>query len=109
MWTRTPDPRCLRGLAFLYRTRAPFCPACFEERVHAQLPDQLLSAVEPMGEVPLHRMILQFRFELRFGMRPGELEVHHRVLADEATRERTYRVVEAALGEALAARGCAHA
>lgn len=107
-WSRHPDRRCLRGLKHVYRTEDRVCPACFGGAVHAALPGQVLAGTERMGEVEVSRAILQFVFELRWGLREREVEVHHRTLADPAARDRTYRLVEGALEASLHPGACGH-
>lgn len=86
MITLEPDTRCLRGLA---------------ERLvlHRSLPtEQLLSAarrilgpscletVEHWGERAVHRLIVQFRIEVRIGELDDVVTLHHRQLSPATTR-----------------------
>jgi hypothetical protein len=97
-----PDPRCLRGLHFVYVAPALAEPARLIERIRARYPHQLVEGCERWGELVVQRLIVQFRFELRLGARPGEISLLHRVTASAAQRAHDRDQLEASLLDALA-------
>jgi hypothetical protein len=119
-----PDGHCLRGLHFVYSVPAldgrdaadpPDSPDAVAargaaERVTAGLVDRLRHAhphhlvedVEHWAERLVRRLIVQFRFEIQLGVRPGEISFIHRVLATPAQRAHDRAEFEAALAAAIA-------
>lgn len=94
------DPRCLRGLRFVYAA-----PGLDEDRLAARIrdafPDHLVEGHESWGAVTVQRLIVQFRFELQLGARPGEIAFLHRVTATAAQRAADRARFEAELAAAL--------
>jgi len=97
-----PDPRCLRGLHFVYVAPALTSPAHLIERVRQRYPDQLVEGVERWADTVIQRVIVQFRFELRLGTRPGEISFLHRAIASPAQRTHDRAAFEASLLAAIA-------
>lgn len=85
-FTVRADPRCLRGLHFLYRGE----PSIHRESLAASLrgvfPGQLVEAEESWGERVVTRLVLQFRFEIRIGDRDQEVSFIHRATASPEQR-----------------------
>jgi hypothetical protein len=94
------DPCCLRGLRFVYAA-----PGLVEDRLVARIrgafPDHLLEGHERWGEITVQRLIVQFRFELQLGARPGEVALLHRVTATADQRAADRARFEAELAAAL--------
>lgn len=90
---------CLRGLHFLYEVNRPWD----REGLHSELARAgdgcFLEATEAWGTQRVHRLIYQFRFEIRIG---SELALIHRLTASpeqrEADREWFEKQLERALG-----------
>jgi len=96
------DPRCLRGLLWVYAV-----PGLDAGRLIAATrdayPDRLVEGCERWGEVTVQRLIVQFRFELQLGARPGEVSFVHRVLASAEQRAADRAWFEAVLTATLTA------
>ena len=97
-----PDPCCLRGLHFVYVAPALAEPARLVARIREAYPRQLVEGCERWGDVVVQRLIVQFRFELRLGARPGEISFLHRVVASAEQRAHDRDQFEASLLAALA-------
>lgn len=97
-----PDARCLRGLHFVYVAPTLISPARLIERVRQRYPHQLVEGYERWADVVVQRLIVQFRFELRLGQRPGEISFLHRALASPEQRAHDRAAFEASLLAAIA-------
>ena len=97
-----PDARCLRGLHFVYVAPGLVDHDRLVERIRAAYPRQLVEGTERWGAVTVQRLIVQFRFELRLGIRPGEISFIHRVLATPEQRATDRDRFEASLLATLA-------
>jgi len=97
-----PDPCCLRGLHFVYVAPALTELARLIDRIRDAYPHQLVEGCERWGDVVVQRLIVQFRFELRLGVRPGEISFLHRVVASPAQRALDREQFEASLLATLA-------
>jgi hypothetical protein len=91
-----PDPRCLRGLHFVYDVPG-LAAARLVRGIRAAFPVDLLETTEPWGPVTVHRLVVQFRFEIQLGARRDEISFLHRVLASPAQRARDRAWFEATL------------
>ncbi len=97
-----PDKRCQRGLTFRYYLKEPpddeAMLEAFDER--SSLP--MITGQENWAGQMIHRRILQFRFEVRFGERAGEITFRHRATAQQEQRTSDRAWFEALLTEILA-------
>ncbi len=93
-----PDPRCQRGLTFIYRYSADLDP----KRLFATLGLELLCAEQSWGAHSVDIWILPKRFELQIGVRAGETRFMHRFSASAEQRQEDKAAFERALSEALA-------
>ena len=104
-WSLRRDERCLRGLKFSYTTAGPWCAECFAEGVGAEFPAGLVAGTEELGPVVVRQLVRPHGFELRWGLRADEIELHHRLLAKPEVRAATHAAVERVL-DRIVARGC---
>ena len=96
------DQRCLRGLKVVFRAPERLCRICLADRLDEAFPSAT-RAVEMLGAVTVQARVVPFVAELRWGMRPGEVELVHRFTSSKEERERSHANVAAALHRAL---GC---
>ena len=93
-----PDPRCQRGLTFLYRHAADLDP----EHLFVALGLAVLRGEQIWGARVVRIWILPKRFELQIGVRTGETRFMHRLSASAQQRYEDKAAFESALSEALA-------
>jgi hypothetical protein len=82
MFRIRPDTRCQRGLRF--SCTFDRVPIGLVEALRAAFSGQLVEGVERLGSTEMHRLILQFRFELRVDLRRGAIDIQHRASATKA-------------------------
>lgn len=99
-FTVRTDARCLRGLHYVYT--APVAAAPLIAELRAAFPRQLVEDTETWGARVVHRLIVQFRFEVQIGTRAGEISFIHRVIASPEQRASDRACFESTLRAALA-------
>jgi len=98
-FTVRADATCLRGLRYVYI--APVVAARLIAGLRAAFPRQLVEGTEAWGERVVHRLIVQFRFEVQIGARAGEISLIHRVIANPEQRLGDRACFESTLRAAL--------
>ncbi len=91
------DPRCQRGLTFLYRYHKDLDA----ERLFAALGLTLHRGEQRWGERLVHIGSLPKRFELQIGVRHGETRFMHRFSASDTQRQADKLRFETALAQVL--------
>lgn len=81
----------------MYRTNGACCAPCLESQLIVQFPAGLVLGTEDLGDVVVRRALRPMGFEVRWGLRVDEIELHHRVLAPPEVRAATHAAVERAL------------
>ena len=94
---RWPDERCLRGLTFNYGFEGQLDLGALRRGI--DLP--MMEGAQSWGETEVKIWVLPKRFELRIGVRPGVVQMLHRVSAPMPQREADRRCFEAALAASL--------
>lgn len=64
-WTRSPDPRCMRGLHLVYETARPIPADTLAASLEEAFLHRLVRSEEAWGKQRVVRLVLQFRVELR--------------------------------------------
>jgi len=80
------DPRCMRGLQWVYTVPSGFEPKRLCAAFNEAFGGSLVLGSESWGTINVLRAIKSFQFELRIGGRPGEFLLIHRVGTDTTTR-----------------------
>jgi hypothetical protein len=93
------DKGCQRGLHLRYRTSQELRPD-LSPGLQARF-DDTVSAVEALGARSVHRVVVPFRFEVRWGQRDSELSLLLRFSSPEEERRADRQRFEAFLSEYL--------
>ncbi|QDG51342.1 hypothetical protein FIV42_11495 [Persicimonas caeni] len=96
-YERRPNPRCLRGLQFIYHVEPAPEVARLVDGLQAAFDDQLVVCEEPWPGRTVVRLIARFVAEFRLGERHGEVLVNHRVNTTEEQRRCTEEKLESVL------------
>jgi hypothetical protein len=91
------DPRCMRGLQWVYIVPGGFDAKALCARFNAAFGEGLVLGRESWGPVQVLRAIKPFQFELRIGGRPAEFLLIHRVGAATTTRIENQERIEETL------------
>jgi len=99
-----PDERCQRGLAVSYFVARGYDEERLRAALQAAWNHSLIEASETWGKRTVRRLVRQFRFEVRLGVRDGEISFLHRALASPEQRAAQSGVFESCLRTAIAAK-----
>jgi hypothetical protein len=95
-FTREPNRRCLRGLEFFYHLEH-LEPQALQEAARDAFPGLWLGS-ERWGPLLVLRAVLNHRFELRIGARPGQVHMIHRATCPPQARRQDQEAFELLLG-----------
>lgn len=97
-WTMAQNPRCLRGLHFIYSLTPTQPTSVLATLLMRAWPEQAPRRVdEPWPGGAVVRLTVPHVFELRIGERPGEVSLHHRTRTTPEVRAELHRRIESLL------------
>lgn len=81
------EPSCIRGLQYRLVYGGSLVPQRWVEQLRRASGERLVYAKESWGHCVVHRLIYQFRFEVRVMESPTSIRLLHRVCASDAQRD----------------------
>jgi hypothetical protein len=100
-FTMRPDDRCQRGLHLVYEVPAPLDLRRLEDALVRAFDDRLVRSEEAWGQRRVSRLVLQFRFEVRLGVRSHQISLLFRDVAPARERAADQARFEAVLAASL--------
>lgn len=100
-FTMRPDDRCQRGLHLIYEVTAPPDLRRLEDALVREFEDRLVRTEEAWGSRLVSRLVLQFRFEVRLGVRDHQISFLFRDVAPALSRAADQARFEAVLAASL--------
>jgi hypothetical protein len=100
-FTVRADPGCQRGLHLLYRVPSHTDLEQLQALLEQAHPGRLLVVDEPWGRRRVRRVVLQFRFEVRLGVRDDQISFFFRATSPAPARASDRTAFEAALTLAI--------
>ena len=95
------DQQCLRGLRYWFRVDWEYSVDRLVDSLQEAFSGRLLHLKERWGNLHIHILVLQFRFEIRVGGSGHDVDFNHRLTPKETQRERDRKVVFAAIASVL--------
>ena len=96
-----PDAHCQRGLHIVYELLAPLDAEEAIARLQRVYTEKLVVGAHQLGARRVRVALYQFRFEVRFGQRNGEVSYLHRMLASPEQRSSDRCAFESVIAELL--------